>query len=282
MRNLQKLSIALVLLFSASLFSQRSTFWDGTYKMDYGNQTMKIVSQGGQYYKAYFSGDCTARTAEGSVDGNALIFPLVGGRDSDMIMLSHQGNKINVSVRGTDIMRESCRGASIEGLYSSKNNSNYSSYNSYNDKYYSNNNSYNHHSNNHGQAYNIRSQESGLVLDANMHSSDAVSVWKQHGGANQKWTITHMGGDEVTIENVGNGKCLTASSSSKSGTSVAMKSCSNSNTQKWYLEKLSSNEYIIRSNANSKVLDVSSGKHNMTTFERNGSSHQKWILEKTY
>jgi len=57
MKNLQKLSIALVLLFSATLFSQRSTFWDGTYKMDYGNQTMKIETQGGQYYKAYFTGD---------------------------------------------------------------------------------------------------------------------------------------------------------------------------------------------------------------------------------
>jgi len=129
MKNLQKLSIALVLLFSASLFAQRSTFWDGTYKMDYGNQTMKIVTQGGKYYKAYFSGDCNAHTAEGSVDGNTLIFPIVGGSNRDMIMLSHQGNKINVSVRGQELMRDACRGASVEGLYSSNHHSNYSSYN---------------------------------------------------------------------------------------------------------------------------------------------------------
>ena len=134
MKKLKKLSIALVLLFSVSLFAQRSTFWDGTYEMDYGNQTMKIVSQGGMYYKAYFSGDCNAHTVEGQVDDNTLIFPIVGGSNSDMIMLSHQGNKINVSVRGQEIMRKACRGASLEGLYREK--SSYKNHSSYNNNYH--------------------------------------------------------------------------------------------------------------------------------------------------
>ena len=134
MKKLKNLSIALVLLFGVSLFAQRSTFWDGTYKMDYGNQTMKIVSQGGMYYKAYFSGDCNAHTAEGRVDNNSLIFPIVGGSNRDMIMLSHQGNKINVSVRGQELMRDACRGSSIEGLYREK--SSYNNYSSYNNNYH--------------------------------------------------------------------------------------------------------------------------------------------------
>jgi len=143
-------------------------------------------------------------------------------------------------------------------------------YNSYDNKYYKNNN--------HSTTYVIRSSESGLVLDANMHSSEAVSVYRQHGGANQKWTIKHLGGDEVSIINVANGKALTVNSSSI----VSLQPWRNSTNQKWYLERLSSNEYIIVSKANSKVLDVSSGSHNMTTFKRNGTAHQKWILEKTY
>ena len=151
------------------------------------------------------------------------------------------------------------------------------SYNSYNDKYYNNKHD-NHYSNNYGSTYKIRSRESGLVLDANMHSSEAVSIYRQHGGANQKWIVNRLGGNEVSIKNVGNGKALTVNSSSV----VSLQSWRNSNNQVWYLEEISGNEYIIVSKSNSKVLDVSSGSHNMTTFKRNGSAHQKWILEKTY
>ncbi len=161
MKTLQKLSIALVLLFTTSLFAQRSTFWDGTYKMDYGNQTMKIETQGGQYYKAYFTGDCNARTAEGSVDGNTLIFPIVGGRNGDMIMLSHQGNKINVSVRGEELMRDACRGSSIVGLYRENSSHHYNS--SYNENYHHHKN---YNSDNFNNSYNTRdSRKYGSTAD---------------------------------------------------------------------------------------------------------------------
>jgi len=276
-KTLKNLFTTILVLFSMSSFAQRYTHWEGTYVMDYGNQTMRIKSTGGNYYKAFFTGNCNARTVEGEVDNGELVFPLVGGRSGDMILISREGNKLSVDVRGKEVMRRSCGGNSIIGLYSSKNNNNYSNYNSYNDKYYKekydNRDSY--HS---GSTYIIRSRESGLVLDANMHSSEAVSVYRQHGGANQKWIIKRLRGNDVSIENAANGKVLTVNSSSI----VSLQPWRDSTNQKWYLERLSSNEYIIVSKANSKVLDVSKGSHNMTTFKRNGTAHQKWILEKTY
>ena len=126
MKTLKILLAAVIVLFSMSTFAQRSTFWDGTYHMEYGNQTMRIKSTGGKYYKAFFTGDCNAHTAEGEVDNGQLIFPLVGGRSGDMIMIIRQGNKLSVNVKGENVMRRACGGNSIEGLYSSRgNHSNY-------------------------------------------------------------------------------------------------------------------------------------------------------------
>lgn len=115
MKNLQKFTIALVLLFSVSLFAQRSTFWDGTYKMDYGNQTMKIVTDGGSYYKAYFSGDCNVNTTiDGKADGYSLIFPMTGGNKGDHIKITKNGNKLEVYVKGDRTIREICNGATLQ------------------------------------------------------------------------------------------------------------------------------------------------------------------------
>ena len=130
MKNLQKLSIALVLLFSASLFAQRSTFWDGTYEMDYGNQTMKIISNGGSTYKIHFSGDCNANsTIDGRADNNSLIFPLTGENNNDHIKITRRGDKIDVDVKGDRAIRNICGGSTVIGLYSEKSNHNYSGYN---------------------------------------------------------------------------------------------------------------------------------------------------------
>ena len=136
MKNLQKLSIALVLLFSVSLFAQRETFWDGTYQMDYGNQTMKIVTDGGSYYKAYFSGDCNVNTTiDGKADGYSLIFPMTGGNEGDRIKITKNGNKLEVYVQGDRTIRKICNGATLEGTYSSSYRSN--NYSGYNENYHS-------------------------------------------------------------------------------------------------------------------------------------------------
>ena len=134
---MKKFTIVLVLLFSVSLFAQRSTFFDGTYEMEYGSQTMKIIHEGGSTYKAVFTGECNARTLEGSAEYGDLEIPLAGGRGRDMIIIKHQGNKLNVSVTNENIMRNSCNGSSIEGLYK-KQDSRYSSsynYSGYNENY---------------------------------------------------------------------------------------------------------------------------------------------------
>lgn len=126
MKTLKNLFTTILVLFSMSSFAQRYTHWEGTYVMDYGNQTMRIKSTGGNYYKAFFTGNCNARTVEGEVDNGELIFPLVGGRSGDMILISREGNKLSVDVRGKEVMRRSCGGNSIIGLYSSRgNHSNY-------------------------------------------------------------------------------------------------------------------------------------------------------------
>jgi hypothetical protein len=56
----------------------------------------------------------------------------MGSGDRDFIMISWQGEKLRIDVKGTDHMRKTCGGSSIVGLYSLKNSYN-NSYN--NDRY---------------------------------------------------------------------------------------------------------------------------------------------------
>ncbi len=166
MKNLQKFTIALVLLFSVSLFAQRSTFWDGTYKMDYGNQTMKIVTDGGSYYKAYFSGDCNVNTTiDGKADGYSLIFPMTGGNKGDHIKITKNGNKLEVYVQGDKTIRKICDGATLEGTYSSSYRSNhYSGYNeNYNHKRYNSDNFNNSYSTRDSRKYNGHAEVHDLM-----------------------------------------------------------------------------------------------------------------------
>ena len=160
MKKLQKLTIVLVLLFSVSLFAQKSTYFNGTYEMDYGNQKMKIVTDGGMYYHVIFAGDCNAKTHQGRVDNGVLMLPM-GSDDRDFIMISWQGEKLRVDVRGTDHMRNVCGGASIQGLYSIVMTHNYNS--GYNENYHKHKN-YNHKTFN--NSYTTRdSREYGSTAD---------------------------------------------------------------------------------------------------------------------
>ncbi len=128
MKKLNTLLIAFVLIFSTTAFAQKSTNFNGTYKMDYGNQRMEIIPDGGMYYHVKFIGDCNAKTHQGRVDNGALLLPM-GSNDRDFIMISWQGEKLRVDVRGTDHMRKACGGTSIVGLYSLKNSYNNDRYN---------------------------------------------------------------------------------------------------------------------------------------------------------
>ncbi len=108
----------IVLFFSISLFAQRSTFFDGEYAMVGGNQSMKIESTGGKYYKVYFFGDCNAETMEGSVDYRGVLkIPLVGGRSGDVLTIAKQRNQLSVETNALNVIRKSCGGYSIIGLY---------------------------------------------------------------------------------------------------------------------------------------------------------------------
>ncbi len=124
MKKIQNSIMALLMLFGAmSLFAQKSTYFNGTYLMNYGNQRMEIIPDGGMYYHVKFTGDCNASTRKGRVDNGLLMIPM-GSGNSNFIMISWQGNKLNVEVKGTNHMRKVCGGYSIEGLYSLKKNTN--------------------------------------------------------------------------------------------------------------------------------------------------------------
>ena len=166
MKNLQKLTIVLVLLFSVSLFAQRETFWDGTYKMDYGNQTMKIVSDGGSYYKAYFSGECNVNsTIDGKADKYSLIFPMTGGNEGDHIKITRRGNKLDVNIKGDRTIRDICGGGTLEGTYSSSlHSNNYSRYNeNYSHKKYTNDNFNNSYNSRDSRGYNSHAEVHDLM-----------------------------------------------------------------------------------------------------------------------
>ena len=96
--------------------------------MDYGNQKMEIITDGGMYYHVKFTGDCNARTHQGKVDNGSLMLPM-GNNGRDFIMISWQGEKLRIDVKGEETMRKVCGGTSILGLYSIAMSNRNSSYN---------------------------------------------------------------------------------------------------------------------------------------------------------
>ena len=120
-KNVKKLLPLLILLISVNFSFGQSIKFGGKYKMDYGNQHMELIPQGGRYYTANFTGDCNARTVEGSVQNGVLSFDIIGSRNGKITMV-HRGDKIDIDVSDIQVVRNSCNGASIEGTYSFSNN----------------------------------------------------------------------------------------------------------------------------------------------------------------
>ncbi len=156
-----------ILIFSSSMFAQKSSYFNGVYAQYYGDngyQKMEIITNGGRFYTVHFSGDCNARTAEGSVRNGVLEIPIIGG-NNDIIIIKWKGEKLDVAVTNEKVMRNSCGGSSIEGLYDRVNNNPHSSgYNdNYNHKKYTKNNFNNSYYSRDSRSYNSHADVHDLM-----------------------------------------------------------------------------------------------------------------------
>ena len=117
----KKLLALFILLVTSTIFYAQNIKFGGNYSMDSGSQRMEIIPEGGRYYTVVFKGDCNAKNVEGSVQDGVLYFDIIGSDNDGKIRISQrESGKLEVSVSDIETVRNSCDGASIEGLYTEK------------------------------------------------------------------------------------------------------------------------------------------------------------------
>lgn len=121
MKKLNFFLLFISITFVSSVFAQRSTFFDGTYVMNRGNQTVKIVTEGGKYYRVTFSGNCYLSSRKGEVVSGALMVPMTNDKLGDYIRIDKNGDKIEVDVNNEARMDKMCNGGTMIGTYYLKN-----------------------------------------------------------------------------------------------------------------------------------------------------------------
>ena len=127
----------------------------------------------------------------------------------------------------------------------------------------------------------------GLVLDvAGWSKKDGanVDVWTSHGGANQKWKVSHDSKGYVTLSNANSGKVLNvAGGSAKNGANAQQYSSNGGRGQKWVAVRSGSAYKLVSAMSSSLRLDVAgaSSKNgaNVDVWTSNGGRNQQWVFK---
>ena len=126
---------------------------------------------------------------------------------------------------------------------------------------------------------------SALVLDVNNGSTKSganVELFRSHGGKNQQFKFTHLGGGIYTIMGVASGNYLEVKGSSKAaGANIQMFKENNANNQKWRIEE-GPYGYMFKSVATGMYMDVHESKRqfgtNIEQFTGTKNQNQCWDL----
>ena len=139
-----------------------------------------------------------------------------------------------------------------------------------------------------GAVYTLQSKLNNKLLNvsnASMEDGANVDCWTNTKSDAQRWTVTHVGGNDYTFMNVASGKLLQISDTPADIVNVNQFSDTGSNRAKWSLKKANQGSFYVRSAENP---DFSLSVHanataDGTNVELAGSSAadgQKWILQK--
>jgi hypothetical protein len=124
--------------------------------------------------------------------------------------------------------------------------------------------------------YKVIARHSGKALDvANFGTANGSQVhqWDYLGGANQKWNLIPLGGDQYRLTGAQSGKVLDVSGVSMAdGAPVHIWDWLNSSNQKWTITSVGSGYYRVLAVHSGKALEVGGG----TGATQNGAGVQQW------
>ena len=126
----------------------------------------------------------------------------------------------------------------------------------------------------------------GLVLEvAGWSKKDGanVDVWTSHGGANQKWKVSHDSKGYVTLSNANSGKVLNvAGGSAKNGANAQQYSSNGGRGQKWVAVRDGSAYKLVSAMSGSLVLDLAGWSTkdgaNVQLWTSHDGGSQRWAF----
>jgi len=133
--------------------------------------------------------------------------------------------------------------------------------------------------------YKIIARHSGKCVDAygTANGSD-VRQWSYGGGANQKWTLTHLGNSQYKIINFQSGRSLdVANNSTADGANIQVWDYAGTGNQKWTITATSGGYYRVTAVHSGKAMDVSgaSTANDADIFQwtYGGGNNQQWAFQ---
>ncbi|WP_238005988.1 alpha-L-fucosidase [Dactylosporangium sp. AC04546] len=134
-----------------------------------------------------------------------------------------------------------------------------------------------------GGTYKLVCQRSGKALDnGNTHDDGTWSLqWTDHGGPQQRWTITATGSGRYKLVNHLSGKALDNGNTIGEGAPVMQWTDNGGPQQRWTITSVSSNRYKLVCQRSGKALDNGNTADEGATaiqWTDNGGSPQTWQL----
>ena len=136
--------------------------------------------------------------------------------------------------------------------------------------------------------YKIVCHNGGLALDVSGQATgngSNVEQWGYWGGANQQWTLTHLGNNVYTITGLQSGRALDVyGSGTANGTNVDIWDSTSSANQQWQISAIGNGYYrITPMNATGSCLDVNGGSTangaNIQIWQYVGNANQQWTFQ---
>jgi hypothetical protein len=134
--------------------------------------------------------------------------------------------------------------------------------------------------------YRVIARHSGKALNATGTGDGSnVNQFTYNGGNNQRWTLTHLGGNVYRIAGVASGRALeTASTSTANGVNVDIRAYTGAANQRWTISATSGGYYRLTPVSSSgSALDVNgvstADGANVFQWNWNGGNNQQWAFQ---
>ncbi len=131
---------------------------------------------------------------------------------------------------------------------------------------------------------NLNSGKGMDVVNASTSNGAKIQQWSYSATSNQKWVLTHKGGNQYTVTSAQTGKGIDEGShTALSGNYISMWDLWNgtgSNNQRWILEPASAGNYTITNAYSGLVLEITGASTAngaiVDQWEFAGGNHQQW------